>query len=82
MESNTNLNRKGRKNLSTNYKKMEGTKEQRMQSVIAQIMKLMDDNGLEFQVNQTYNIAVVPKKESAPLQSSPKEESAKIVEAQ
>lgn len=45
-----------------------------------QVIKLMNDNNLEFTVNQTYNITVTPKKVVEPVQQSPKEE-VKITDA-
>lgn len=55
---------------------MEVTEEQK--KAYEQVIKLMNDNGLEFTVNQTYNITVSPKKEV--IQTAPKEETPKIVD--
>jgi len=56
------LNRKGRKYLLSNKNKtMEVTNEQKV--AYEQIVKLMNDNNLEFAVSQTYSVMVSPKKE-------------------
>jgi len=70
-------NRKGRRYLLSNKnKKMNVTKEQEL--AYAQIVKLMNDNQLEFNVKQVYNIEITPKKEV--VQQAPKEE-VKITDA-
>ena len=66
------LNRKARRYLSSNKNKnkMEVTNEQKL--AYEQIIKLMNDNQLEFNVSQTYNIEITPKKEV--VQQAPVEE--------
>ena len=73
------LNRRGRKSLLSNKNKnknMEVSPEQK--AAYEQIVKLMNDNNLEFNVKQVYNIEITPKKEA--VQQAPKEE-VKITDA-
>jgi hypothetical protein len=75
------LNRKGRRTLSSNKNiKMEITQEQK--DAYAQIVKLMNDNGLEFTVNQTYNITVAPKKVVESVQQAPTPEIHKVIDVE
>ena len=52
---------------------MEVSNEQKL--AYEQIVKLMNDNNLEFNVSQSYNISVAPKKQSAP------KEEVKVIDA-
>ena len=54
-------------------------KQKQAENVLAQIKKLLDEAGLEFQVVPNYNITIVNKKE--PVQQAPKEE-VKITDAE